>query len=506
MSSNRPDGTAAAGAQEVDVHKRAARVPPESPEEPGLLSRLNRRFLGRLNMRLSLIFSSVFLLGSALLFAATFFSLLTNLRQDDISHINARLLGFWAQFQSGGIDRIVQEIQVENLMMGERPYFVRISDADNNTLVQRYPLIWQNFNFKRLEQVQPDTTDGLITLDSPGVDYKLEVASIKLSPQYYLEVGMSTQSRKLILDLFQRNFFAISALLIVLSFVGGLFISSRTFKPVGQLNRTIRSIINTGKTDARIPVTSAHDELGELVVHFNEMLDRIDRLIREMRNSLDAVAHDLRTPLTRLRGLAELALKGPEDPAQYRKALESALEEAEIILRMLNTLMDISEAESGVMRLRIQPVPLHTLIEELADLYRFSADEKGVVVTTQLPSQVSIPGDPVRLRQVIGNLLDNAVKYTPEGGSVMVSLQDGPDAAVVTVKDTGIGIAEDEIPRIWTRLYRSRAVPMVPGLGLGLSLVKAIVEAHQGTVSVESAPGKGTSVEVRLPFSRAAAS
>lgn len=475
------------------------------PVKSGLLRRLNRRFLGRLNMRLSIIFSAVFLLGSALLFAATFFSLLSNLRQDDISHINARLLGFWAQFQSGGIDRIVQEIQVENLMMGERPYFVRIADENNNTLVQRYPLIWQNFDFKRLERVRPDTDADLITLSAPGIDYKLEVASIKLSPQYYLEVGMSTQSRKLILDLFQRNFFAISALLIVLSFVGGLFISSRTFRPVEQLNRTIRSIIHTGRTDARIPVSSTHDELGELVVYFNEMLDRIDRLIREMRNSLDVVAHDLRTPLTRLRGVAELALKEPEDAGSYRRALEDALEEADIILRMLNTLMDISEAESGVMRLRIQPVPLHTLIEELADLYRFSSDEKGVAITTQIPTPVSIPGDPVRLRQVIGNLLDNAVKYTPEGGSVFVGLQDAKDEAVVLVRDTGIGIAEDEIPRIWTRLYRSRAVPMVPGLGLGLSLVKAIVEAHEGTVSVQSAPGRGTSVEVHLPFSRAQA-
>ncbi len=468
----------------------------------GFLRRLNRRFLGRLNMRLSIIFSTVFLVGSALLFAATFFSLLTNLRQDDISHINARLLGFWAQFQSGGIDRIVQEIQVENLMMGERPYFVRIADASNNTLVQRYPIIWQNFDFNRLERVKPDTDADLITLSAPGIDYKLEVASIKLSQNYYLEVGMSTQSRKLILDLFQRNFFAISALLMVLSFVGGLFISSRTFRPVGQLNRTIRSIINTGRTDARIPVSSTHDELGELVVYFNEMLERIDRLIREMRNSLDVVAHDLRTPLTRLRGVAELALKEPEDAASYRRALEDALEEADVILRMLNTLMDISEAESGVMRLRIQPVPLHTLIEELADLYRFSSDEKGVTITTEIPAPVSIPGDPVRLRQVIGNLLDNAVKYTPEGGSVFVGLQDGQDEAVVKVRDTGIGIAEDEIPRIWTRLYRSRAVPMVPGLGLGLSLVKAIVEAHQGTVTLESASGKGTSVEVHLPFSR----
>jgi len=453
----------------------------------------------RLNLRLALIFSAVFLIGSAMLFSATFYTLYSNLRDDDLSHINARLLGFWAQYQAGGIDRIVQQIQNENLLMGERPYFVRIANSKNNTLVQRYPLVWESFDFTRLEQISPSGTDHLITLSSPQANYHLEVAGVRLSPDYVLQVGMSTQSRNLILDIFQRNFIGISLLLILMSFLAGLFISSRTFKPVGQLNRMIKSIISTGRTDARIPVHSARTELGELVVYFNEMLDRIDRLIREMRNSLDAVAHDLRTPLTRLRGLSEIALKGPEDAQAYRKALEDALEEADIILRMLNTLMDISEAESGVMRLRIQPLPLDTLIEELAEMYRFTADEKGVTITTDLVP-VSIPADPVRLRQVIGNLLDNAVKYTPEGGSVVVRARATEVEATIDVEDTGIGIPTDELNRIWTRLYRAHSVPMVQGLGLGLSLVKAIVETHGGKVSVESTPGKGTRMKVVLPL------
>ncbi len=470
-------------------------------------SRHRIRIRSSLNMRLALIFSGVFLIGSGLLFAATFYTLYSNLRDDDLSHINARLLGFWAQYQAGGIDRIIQQIQNENLLMGERPYFVRISDANNNTLVQRYPLVWESFDFSRLERVRPTAQNQLVTLASPQSDYQLEVGGIELSKSYYLQVGMSTQSRNLILGIFQRNFIGISLLLILFSFLAGLFISSRTFKPIGQLNRMIKSIISTGRTDARIPVHGVRDELGELIVYFNEMLDRIDLLIREMRNSLDTVAHDLRTPLTRLRGLSELALKGPEDVAAYRKALEDALEEAEIILHMLNTLMDISEAESGAMRLKIQPVPLNALLEELAELYRFTADEKGVTIETEIPVPVSIPGDPVRLRQVIGNLLDNAVKYTPEGGSVTIGVRVLQNTVELWVQDTGIGIPADEIPRIWNRLYRSRSVPMVPGLGLGLSLVKAIVEAHRGRVSVQSAPGAGTTFTVSVPLiSRAASS
>lgn len=462
-------------------------------------SRFSRR-IGRLNLRLSVLFSSVFLLGAALLFAVTFFSLYKSLSTDDVSRINARLLSFWAEYKAFGINRLLRDLQNENLLIDERPFLARIADADNNTVIMRYPPSWAAFNLARLGTNDSIHQEGLFVMTSPRLSYRLEIGSIQLAPQYYLQIGMSTQSRQILLELFRRNYVIIAAFLVALSFVGGLFISSRTFRPVGMLNRTIRSIISTGQTDQRIPVQSSKGELDELVVHFNKMLERIDTLIREMRQSLDAVAHDLRTPMTRLRGVAELALKGPDDAATYRRALETTIEESDTILRILNTMMDISEAESGVMRLRIQPVPLDSLVEEMAELYRFSGDDKKLTILTEAATPISISGDPVRLRQVIANLLDNAVKYTPEGGTITVDLSREGDSAVIRVRDTGVGIPADEIPRIWNRLYRVPAVSSVPGLGLGLSLVKAIVEAHKGRVSVSSRPGEGTTVGVYLPI------
>jgi signal transduction histidine kinase len=166
---------------------------------------------------------------------------------------------------------------------------------------------------------------------------------------------------------------------------------------------------------------------------------------------------------------------------------------------MLNTLMDISEAETGVMALRREPADLADLIQQTRDLYEDLADERGLVIETRAEGDLTIPVDRNRIRQVLANLLDNAVKYTPRGGRIDVAAaRDGSDA-VVTVSDTGIGIPPDELPRIWERLYRGDKSRSERGLGLGLSFVKAIVGAHGGRVAVRSIPGQGTTFELRLP-------
>jgi signal transduction histidine kinase len=257
--------------------------------------------------------------------------------------------------------------------------------------------------------------------------------------------------------------------------------------------------MRTGRTDARVPVTETGDALGELSVLMNAMLDRIDAVLSGMRGALDNVGHDLRTPMTRLRGVAEAALAS-DDPATLREALADCLEESDRAVAMLNTLMDISEAETGAMMLRREAVDLADLVRQTVDLYEDVAEERGVTITTRIDSDLSIPLDRSRMRQVLANLLDNAIKYTPPGGAVeMTATRDG-DNAVLIVSDTGVGIPADELPRIWERLYRGDKSRSTRGLGLGLSLVKAIVEAHGGSVAVDSAPGAGSRFTLRLPL------
>ncbi|MCI0656708.1 MAG: HAMP domain-containing histidine kinase, partial [Acidobacteria bacterium] len=179
--------------------------------------------------------------------------------------------------------------------------------------------------------------------------------------------------------------------------------------------------------------------------------------------------------------------------------LTDCLEEAEQALTMLNALMDVAEAEAGAMKLDVQKVDLSALIGSAVGLYEHVAEEKGVAIEVAVPGRIVLQADARRLRQAVANLLDNAIKYTPDGGRIEISAHAEPQRIQISVKDTGIGIPAEELPKIWDRLYRGEAGRSQRGLGLGLSLVRAVVQAHKGSVEVHSEPGRGSEFVIHLP-------
>jgi signal transduction histidine kinase len=436
-------------------------------------------FTRAFGLRIALWYATLFVLGALAIVFLTYYLTKVSIEQRDRQILQSKLGDYVGAYARGGINTLAATVRAEQQAAPER-LFVRVVNRGVEAIVLSSPNGWD-----------PTT---------------IETAAVALPDGTLVQVGKSSEAREDLLARFRAALGLVTLLVVVIALSGGWLVTQSAVTPIRRLTAAVRQIIRTGRTDARVPIegtpgAESKDAIGELIELFNLMLDRIEGVVAAMRGALDNVSHDLRTPLTRLRGTAELALASPPDVEQYREALALCVEESDRVLVMLNTLMDISEAESGVMQLRRESVTLMEVVERALDLYRDVADAKDVSldVTEVTGDDLTVNGDRTRLEQVAANLIDNAVKYTPAGGRVEVKVRRENGNAVLRVHDTGPGIPADELPRIWTRLFRGDASRAERGLGLGLSLVKAVVEAHGGTVAVESEPGKGSTFTVLLP-------
>jgi heavy metal sensor kinase len=319
---------------------------------------------------------------------------------------------------------------------------------------------------------------------------------------YFVAIGRSLTQSQMLLKNFTTRQMWLLPLIVTAGCILGWMLAGLTLRPVLAVAQTAQRITGSNLS-LRIPARGAGDELDYLILTFNRMIERLESSFQQIRQFSTDVSHELRTPITAIRGQLEVAMFTAQSPEQYQEAILNSLQDIERLSQIVRALLLLSQAESGQVVLQKTRLDMVEVVREIVDQFQIPAEEQHVRLESMLPLDCPIAGDRVQIERMLSNLLSNALKFTPAGGSVCVRLQYSADDVELVVEDTGCGIPTEALPYIFDRFYRVRGKEeeSTPekGLGLGLSFVAWIVKAHGGEIRVESTPGKGSRFTVHLP-------
>jgi heavy metal sensor kinase len=321
-----------------------------------------------------------------------------------------------------------------------------------------------------------------------------------LPQQAIMHIGRSMEPVKGVLNEYLVLYIYSVPLILAISVAVGWYLTSKALKPFEEITQTAEKITYEN-LNTQIFTEHTEEEVQRLVQSFNAMVRRLDESFRQMRKFNADAAHELRTPLAILQGETEVALRSPNLPDEVRSLLASNLEELDRLTRMVNEMLILAEAEAGRQVLAKEPVDVKALLEDLVEQMRLLATDRGVRIDMQGMPELWIDADKLWLRRAVINLLDNALKYSKEGGRIEISGGIEGPAVRLQIRDYGIGIAPEDLPHIFDRLYRADPARSRDsgGVGLGLALVKWIIEAHKGSIQVASQPDQGARFEITLP-------
>lgn len=337
-----------------------------------------------------------------------------------------------------------------------------------------------------------------------GVSRPVRVITVWFANRRVLQLGADMTSRERLLALFRNTAGLVWLVMLTMVVLVGRAMARRVLAGVRRITRVANRVAE-GQRSERVQVADCGEDIRSLGQAFNAMADHMETLLREMRQANDDMVHDLRSPITRIRGLAEMAITARRGAAaEAVEGLGSIVEECDRMLNLITTLLDISEAEAGIGRPNLEEFDLRAVVTQAVDLFEGVAEERKVALRADTPEVVRVRADRRKIQRVLSNLIDNAVKYTARG-EIVVALSQENGIARLSVRDTGVGLTEADVARVFERFYRCDSSRNQPGNGLGLSLARAIIRAHGGDITVKSVPGAGSDFTVTLPVRRAPA-
>ena len=460
------------------------------------LTRLRRS----LAFRLTLWYAAIFSISAFLAFVFFYFQMIEVLRSqvdDDLTRQMRALAGI---MQVDGLTGVRQVALQEAQAGGEKARFIRLLSRFGTEFSVSDQARGREIgvNSEAIRRLLMNGHPVFETVGLPGGG-GLRIIYGFIGPGIILQLGQPLALQTRLVQAFQRRFTTTMLVVMGLAAVIGWFLARRALSGVAGIAHTARRI-TSGDLAVRAPVSRRGDEIDQLAGNINQMLDRILDLITGIREMSDNIAHDLKSPITRIRGLAEVTLTTAAHQDDYEAMAASTIEECDRLLDMINTMLVISRTEAGVLELDWQPVDMAGLVRDAGRLFETTARDNGLQLAITAEGAFTINGDARMLQRMIANLLDNAIRYTRSGGHVAVAVQGHPSREVeVTFQDDGIGIRPDDVPRIFERFYRCDPSRSQSGTGLGLSLAQAVAQAHGGKIAVRSAPNEGSIFRVVLP-------